>query len=133
MATTRLSAGSTVTLTVSDGPGDAIVPDDLIGMSLIDARSALTAVGLLVSQTVAMPSDQPQGTVLEVLPPVGSVTEAGSSVILTIAPRFSFRLLLAGRKEYAPIPFSLATNRMCILVPLSANSPTPRSDINGGL
>jgi serine/threonine-protein kinase len=85
LATTRLSAGSTVTLTISDGPGDAIVPDDLIGMSLIDARTALTAVGLLVSQTVAMPSDQPQGTVLEVLPPVGSVTEAGSSVILTIA------------------------------------------------
>jgi serine/threonine-protein kinase len=54
-------------------------------MSLIDARTALTAVGLLVSQTVAMPSDQPQGTVLGVLPPVGSVTEAGSSVILTIA------------------------------------------------
>jgi serine/threonine-protein kinase len=85
LATTRLSAGSVVALTISDGPGDAIVPDNLIGMSLIDARSALTAVGLVVSQTVAMPSDQPQGTVLEVFPPVGSVTEAGSSVILTIA------------------------------------------------
>lgn len=85
LATTRLTPGSVVTLTISDGPGDAIVPDNLIGMSLIDARSALTAVGLLVSQTVAMPSDQPQGTVLDVLPPVGSVTEAGSSVILTIA------------------------------------------------
>ena len=85
LATTRLSSGSTVTLTVSDGPGDAIVPDNLIGMSLIDARSALTSVGLLVSQTIASPSDQPQGTVLDVMPAVGSVTEAGSSVILTIA------------------------------------------------
>ncbi len=85
LATTRLSAGSVVALTISDGPGDAIVPDNLIGMSLIDARSALTAVGLVVSQTVPMPSDQPQGTVLEVIPPVGSVTKAGSSVILTIA------------------------------------------------
>jgi serine/threonine-protein kinase len=54
-------------------------------MSLIDARSALTSVGLLVSQTIASPSDQPQGTVLDVMPAVGSVTEAGSSVILTIA------------------------------------------------
>jgi serine/threonine-protein kinase len=54
-------------------------------MSLIDARSALTSVGLLVSQTIAMPSDQPQGTVLEVNPPVGSVTTAGSAVVLTIA------------------------------------------------
>ena len=54
-------------------------------MSLIDARTTLTSVGLLVSQTIAMPSDQPQGTVLDVSPPVGSVTTAGSAVILTIA------------------------------------------------
>jgi serine/threonine protein kinase len=85
LATTHAKLGSSVVLTISDGPGDAIVPDNLIGMSLIDARSALTSVGLLVSQTVASPSDQPQGTVLDVLPPVGSVTDAGSSVILTIA------------------------------------------------
>jgi serine/threonine-protein kinase len=85
LATTHAKSGSSVVLTISDGPGDAIVPDNLIGMSLIDARSALTSVGLLVSQTIAAPSDQPQGTVLEVSPEVGSVTEAGSSVILTIA------------------------------------------------
>ncbi|CAB4841256.1 unannotated protein [freshwater metagenome] len=85
LATTRAKPGSSVILTISDGPGDAIVPDGLIGMSLIDARAALTSVGLLISQTVAMPSDQAQGTVLEVNPPVGSITDAGSSVVLTIA------------------------------------------------
>ena len=85
LATTHAKSGSSVVLTISDGPGDAIVPDNLIGMSLIDARSALTSVGLLVSQTIAAPSDQPQGTVLDVSPEVGSVTQAGSSVILTIA------------------------------------------------
>lgn len=85
LATTRAKSGSAVFLTISDGPGDAIVPDGLIGMSLIDARSALTSVGLLVSQTIAIPSDQPQGTVLEVNPPVGSVATAGSAVVLTIA------------------------------------------------
>ena len=85
LATTQVKVGSAITLTISDGPGDAIVPDNLVGMSLIDARSALTSVGLLVSQTIASPSDQPQGTVLDVMPAVGSVTEAGSSVILTIA------------------------------------------------
>jgi serine/threonine protein kinase len=85
LATTRAKSGSSVVLTISDGPGDALVPDDLIGMSLIDARSALTSVGLLVSQTIAMPSSQPQGTVLDVNPPVGSVATAGSSVVLTIA------------------------------------------------
>lgn len=85
LPTTRAKLGSVIVLTVSDGPGDAIVPDDLIGMSLIDARYALAAVGLLVSQTVAAPSDEAQGTVLEVSPEVGSVIEAGSSVVLTIA------------------------------------------------
>ena len=85
LATTHAPKGSAVVLTISDGPGDAIVPDELVGMSLIDARAALTAVGLTVSQTIAAPSDQPQGTVLEVSPPVGSVTTAGSGVILTIA------------------------------------------------
>ena len=85
LATTRAPNGSAVVLTISDGPGNAIVPDDLIGMLLIDARAALTAVGLTVSQTIAAPSDQPQGTILEVSPEVGSVTTAGSGVVLTIA------------------------------------------------
>ncbi len=85
LATTHAPLGSAIVLTISDGPGDAIVPDDLVGMALIDARAALTAVGLTVSQTIAAPSDQAQGTVLEVSPPVGSVTTAGSGVILTIA------------------------------------------------
>lgn len=85
LATTRAPSGSAVVLTISDGPGNAIVPDNLIGMALIDARAALSAVGLTVSQTIAAPSDQPQGTVLEVSPEVGSVTTAGSGVVLTIA------------------------------------------------
>ena len=41
LATTRAAKGSGVILTISDGPGDAIVPTDLIGLSLIDARSSL--------------------------------------------------------------------------------------------
>ena len=85
LATTGAKPGSAVVLTVSDGPGEAIVPDDLIGMSLIDARAALTSVGLLVSQTIAAPSEELQGTVLDVSPAVGSVTDAGSGVVLTIA------------------------------------------------
>jgi serine/threonine-protein kinase len=85
LATTRAPNGSAVVLTISDGPGNAIVPDNLIGMALIDARAALTAVGLTVSQTIAAPSDQPQGTILEVSPEVGSITTAGSGVVLTIA------------------------------------------------
>ena len=85
LATTQVSKGSAVTLTISDGPGDAIVPDNLIGMSLIDARTALAAAGLVISKTEAAPSDQAQGTVLGVVPEPGSKITAGSGVVLSIA------------------------------------------------
>jgi serine/threonine protein kinase len=85
LATSTAPKGSAVVLTISDGPGDAIVPDGLIGMSLIDARSALAAQGLVISLTEAAPSDEPQGTVLKVTPEAGSTITAGSGVILTIA------------------------------------------------
>ena len=85
LATTRAQKGSGVVLTISDGPGDAVIPADLVGMSLIDARAALTAVGLLVSRTEALPSDEPLGTVLKVTPDPGSTITAGSGVVLQIA------------------------------------------------
>ncbi len=85
LATTRAQKGSGVVLTLSDGPGNVIVPEDLIGMSLVDARAALAAVGLLVSRTEAVPSDEALGTVLRVTPDGGSTITAGSGVILQIA------------------------------------------------
>lgn len=85
LATTQIAKGSAVTLTISDGPGNAIVPDGLVGMSLIDARTALAAAGLVISKTEATPSDEMQGTVLKVTPEVGSTITAGAGVVLTIA------------------------------------------------
>jgi serine/threonine-protein kinase len=85
LATTRVQKGSGVVLTISNGPGDSIVPIDLVGMSLIDARTALTSVGLLVTATEAVPSDEPQGTVLKVTPEPGSTITAGTGVVLQIA------------------------------------------------
>ncbi len=85
LATARAQKGSGVVLTISDGPGDSTVPVDLVGMSLVNARSALSAVGLLVTQTKAVPSDQPIGTVLKVTPDGGSIITAGGGVILQIA------------------------------------------------
>ena len=85
LAATRAQKGSGVVLTLSDGPGDTIVPANLVGMSLIDARIALSAVGLLVSRTEAVPSNEPRGTVLKVTPDAGSTITAGSGVILRIA------------------------------------------------
>jgi len=85
LATTRAAKGSGVIITISDGPGDAIVPTDLVGLSLIDARNALAAVGLVISSTQAVPADRPQGTVLKVTPEPGSTISAGSGVVLQIA------------------------------------------------
>ena len=85
LATSDAAAGSSVTLTISDGPGNSIVPIDLVGMSLIDARTALSSVGLLVTATEAVPSDEAQGTVLKVTPEPGSTITAGRGVVLQIA------------------------------------------------
>ena len=85
LATVRVQKGSGVVLTISDGPGDSVVPIDLVGMSLIDARAALSAIGLLVTATEAVPSDEAQGTVLKVTPEPGSTITAGSGVVLQIA------------------------------------------------
>lgn len=85
LASTRVQKGSGVVLTISDGPGDAIVPADLVGMSLIDARAALSAAGLVIASTQALPSDEPQGTVLKVIPDSGSTITAGGGVVLQIA------------------------------------------------
>lgn len=85
LATTRATRGSGIVLTISDGPGDSIVPTDLVGLSLLDARALLTSVGLVVSRTEAIPSDEAQGTVLKVTPEPGSTITAGSGVVLQIA------------------------------------------------
>ena len=85
LATTRVSLGSAVTLTLSDGPGDATVPTDLIGKPLEEVRTLLIAAGLRVSRTVAVDSEQEPGIVLKVTPEPGSTIEAGSGVVLEIA------------------------------------------------
>ena len=85
LATTRVSQGSSVTLTLSDGPGDAIVPIGLIGKPLEEVRTALVAAGLRVSRTVAIDSEQEPGIVLKVTPEPGSTVEAGTGVVLEIA------------------------------------------------
>ena len=85
LATSRAKSGSGVVLTISDGPGDSVVPTDLVGLSLQDARASLTAAGLVVSLTEAIPSDAVQGTVLKVTPEPGSTITAGSGVVLQIA------------------------------------------------
>jgi serine/threonine-protein kinase len=85
LATSDAKAGSSVTLTISDGPGNTTVPVGIIGLSLEEARYKLTAAGLLISQTIATDSDQAPGVVLRVYPVPGTTITAGSGVTLEIA------------------------------------------------
>ena len=85
VASAQAKPGSAVVITISDGPGDALVPDGLVGLSLGDVRAVLASVGLVVARTEVTPSDKPQGTVLSVSPEMGSTVTAGTGVVLTIA------------------------------------------------
>jgi eukaryotic-like serine/threonine-protein kinase len=85
LATSDATAGSSVTLTISEGPGNTTVPVGLIGLSLEEARYRLTAAGLLILQTIAVDSDQAPGVVLSISPSPGTTTTAGSGVTLEIA------------------------------------------------
>ena len=85
LAETRAPRGSSVTLTISDGPGDTTIPTTIVGMSLEEARSALSAAGLLVARIIPVDSNSRTGTVLKITPDAGSVLRAGSGVELEIA------------------------------------------------
>jgi len=85
LATSDAKSGSSVTLTISDGPGNTTVPVGIIGLSLEEARYKLTAAGLFISQTIATDSDQAPGVVLSVNPIPGTTITAGSGVTLEIA------------------------------------------------
>ena len=99
LATIRVSDGSAVTLTISDGPGDAIVPTGLLGKPLEEVRAALTAAGLRVSRTIAIDSEQEPGIVLKITPEPGSTVEAGTGVVLEIASGNISVPFLVGRTE----------------------------------
>lgn len=85
LAASKVISGSSITLTESSGPGNTAVPINLIGLSLADARAALTAAGLSVSQTILVNVNKAPGTVLGVNPSPGSILAAGTGVVLQIA------------------------------------------------
>jgi serine/threonine-protein kinase len=85
LATTNAEKGSSVTLTISSGPGNTTVPTGLVGIPLEAARNILTAAGLLIAQTQPVDSDQAPGVVLSVIPEPGTSITAGSGVVLQIA------------------------------------------------
>ena len=85
LAASRVPKGSSITLTISDGPGDTTVPTTIVGLSLEEARNELSAAGLLITQIIPVDSNSRTGVVLKISPDAGSIIKAGSGVVLEIA------------------------------------------------
>jgi len=75
--------GSTVTVSVSEGPATAAVPD-VVGSSEDDARSALDDAVFEVN-AVQVFSQQSEGTVVAQSPPGGQDAQAGSTVRINVS------------------------------------------------
>ena len=65
--------------------GPTTVPTNLVGMSLEDARIALSNSDLILEQTIPIDSNSEPGVVLKVIPDPGSVVPSGSKVVLQIS------------------------------------------------
>ena len=82
---TRVDKGSTVTITVSTGPGTVAVPD-LVGQSQTDAERLLKAANLkLGTVTPVNGIAQPVGRVVSTNPPAQTAVAPGSTVTLSVA------------------------------------------------
>jgi len=81
----RYPANTTVTITVSSGPGEVVVPD-VTGFNVDSAKAAIKAVDLTVGQVESV--DDPKvdkGKVIETVPQANSSVATGSAVILKVA------------------------------------------------
>lgn len=84
-AGTSADAGSTVTLTVSSGPEDVVVPD-VQQQDLASAQAEIEGAGLTVGAVSQEPStDFAEGTVLRQSPGPGARVPDGSAVALVLA------------------------------------------------
>ncbi len=84
-AGSNVETGSEITLFVSDGPGTAVVPNE-VGKSLDDAKSDLRSAHFKysVNYVDAQPNQAPN-TVLSQTPSEGDTANQGSTVTLTVA------------------------------------------------
>ena len=81
----RLELGDEVTLTVSDGPGTAAVPDIAAGTPRVQAIARLRATGFRVRERRESSDDVREGLVIRTQQSPGSQLERGSTVTLVIS------------------------------------------------
>ena len=80
----RVQRGSNVTLFVSTGPNQVLVPD-VGGLAQADAQRALTDQGFKVSVVQQASDTDPVGTVLRQTPPAGTKADPGTAVTIVVA------------------------------------------------
>ncbi len=80
----RAEEGSTVTIFVSSGPGQAVVPD-VVGKPLEAARKELEKLRFSVTVERAFSEGVPEGRVLETRPDPNSQLDIGSTVTLVVS------------------------------------------------
>ena len=82
-----VTAGSTVTITVSSGPPPAAKPTvpNVVGFSESEAKTALESAGFKVKVTNAANADVPEGDVISQSPAAGAAATAGSTVTITVS------------------------------------------------
>jgi eukaryotic-like serine/threonine-protein kinase len=81
----RHPAKTTVTITVSSGPGEVVVPD-VTGFNEDSAKAAITGIGLTVRQVTSVNDPKvDKGKVIETVPKANSTVTAGSAVILRVS------------------------------------------------
>jgi serine/threonine-protein kinase len=80
----RAKEGSTVTIVVSQGPGDTTVPQ-VTGLREREARDALRSAGVKSTVTRAFSADVPAGRVISATPPEGSTVQRGTTVRLSVS------------------------------------------------
>jgi eukaryotic-like serine/threonine-protein kinase len=76
--------GSTVTLTVSGGPGDAAVPD-VVGLTEKSAQNRVEKAGFKSRSRTETSDSVEKGRVIEVSPPTGTLLERGQTVTLVVS------------------------------------------------
>jgi eukaryotic-like serine/threonine-protein kinase len=81
---TKVNQGSAVTLTVSSGPANAIVPS-LIGLSQPVAGQTLASAGLVVGNVTPAFSTQPAGVVVASTPGPGASVPPGTAVDISVS------------------------------------------------
>ena len=81
---TQATEGSTVTITVSTGPGEASVPD-VQGLPRAEAEDKLQAAGFKPKVEEVTSADVKKGVVIDTSPPQGSLIERGSSVTVRVS------------------------------------------------